>query len=276
LVRHRSCGAGTPLAGPLFASLKGSSKGEALVYDRRLEIKNNTLETPLVLTGRGECSSAPRTFLNAHTCVVGKESCTTRSYTSSQFRLSEQNVLQFYRRAGLYVYVIANLRHAEETLSPCMGSQSRFIRRLYSAQQCNDRLNTATRDIIAAALKDGIKHDNQQIRDITVTNGVVGCSAPVGATVLVAGECWEHVHSLAGNVYDFTTWAGDHSGNTAAAARGNPWPIKKHAWRGSHTLPFPRSHPVDRFLTAVRPTITTTPQPTSIWGGRVGSFSASQ
>ena len=98
-----SCGARTPQAGPLFALLKGSSTGEGLVFDRRLEIKSNTLEKPLVLAGRGECTSAPKTFLNAHTCVAGKESCATRSYTSQKFRLSEQNILQFYRRAGLYV-----------------------------------------------------------------------------------------------------------------------------------------------------------------------------
>ena len=159
------------------------------------------------------------------------------------------------------MYVIANLRHAPGALSPCAGSQSRFIRRFYSVRQCNDRLDTVTRDAIGAALKEGIDNDNQEIRDVTVASDVVGCKAPVGSRVMVAGECWEHVHSLAGNVYDFTRWAEEHSGNAAAAARKNPPPIKKHAWRGSYTIPFPRNHPIDRFLTAVRPVVPASPAP---------------
>jgi hypothetical protein len=59
------------------------------------------------------------------------------------------------------------------------------------------------------------------------------------------------VHPSEGNVYDFTLWAAKHNGNLAAAARGNPSPIQKHADRGSAVLPFPPNHPVSRFVTAL-------------------------
>ena len=248
-----SCGAGTPQAGALFASIEAT--GMSLVHDRRLEILDNTVEAPLVSAARGgECMSAPKTFLNAHTCVVGRESCASRRYTSAMFTLNAGILLQFYRRAGLYVYIISGLRHDAGELPPCAGVQSRWIRREVEPALCNDQLDASTRDAIGAALDDGIAHDNEVIRDITINSDAVGCSAPIGASVLVAGSCWEHVHPFEGNVYDFSMWAASHSGNNAAAARGNPPPIKKHALRGSVVLPFPPSHPIDRFTTALTST----------------------
>ena len=245
-----SCGPGTPQAGALFASIEGT--GVTLVHDRRLELVDNTLESPLVSANAdGNCVSAPRSFLNAHTCVAGRESCASTRYTSATFALTAEAIVQFYRRAGLFVYVIAGLRHEEGELPPCAGSRSRWIRRQVESEDCDDQLNDATRDAISAALLDGIAHDNEVIRDIMISSDAVGCSAPIGASVLVAGNCWEHVHPFEGNVYDFTTWANLHTGNAAAERLGNPPPIKKHAWRGSAVLPFPSHHPVDRFTNAM-------------------------
>ena len=127
--------------------------------------------------------SAPKTFLNAHTCVVGRESCASRRYTSAMFTLNAGILLQFYRRAGLYVYIISGLRHDAGELPPCAGVQSRWIRREVEPALCNDQLDASTRDAIGAALDDGIAHDNEVIRDITINSDAVGCSAPVGASV---------------------------------------------------------------------------------------------
>ena len=195
-----SCDSATPRTGPLFATVQAT--GEMFVYDRRLAIVENTLEHPAdrssLFTTDGECVTVEKTFLNANTCVAGRETCAVRRYTSATFLLNKSMVRQFFVRGGKYVYHITGLRLASDAPSPCTGT-SRWVRRGIEGAPCEATVNEATEAIIVSALEYGSTFDNEQIRDLDIDGGTE-CVAPAGAVVRLGNACWQHAHDYENNV----------------------------------------------------------------------------
>ena len=68
---------------------------------------DNTLDSPtdFATTAFQSCPTVPKTFLNKDHCVP-RETCSSISYASQYFTLSESVVQQFYELDGLYVYAV--------------------------------------------------------------------------------------------------------------------------------------------------------------------------
>lgn len=249
------CDESTPQAGPLFANVVDT--GEALVLDKRLATVDNTLERPSetnqFASSDESCATVERTFLNEHACIIGRETCAAKRFTSATFHLNETMIREFYLRGGKIVYAIQGLRLESDAISPCTGmSRWQFVSNDTAA--CTGTVDEQSRSTIAVAFERTSGcwgryafRGNDRIRDIMTCGS---CSVAAGVTVNIGDSCWQHIHADEGNVYDFTAWSVLHDGNLAALLRGNPSPISKWAWRGSPILHYPAHHPASRFTEA--------------------------
>jgi cullin-associated NEDD8-dissociated protein 1 len=211
-----SC-ATAPMHGPQFGV--SDTDGSVYMFDRRVRLAGNTLEAPdseRPTTMRYVCPNVPKTFLNAHTCRTGVESCAPVSYKSKLFTLNETIIKQFYTLAKRHVHVITGLT-LEKGASPCTSGSSRWVSR---KTKCDDRLDSDSRAVIVKAVQAGSREkiadrSNDVVRDVTIHKQ---CKAEAGAQVMVDGVCWEHVHKNELNVYDFTFWADAHEDKDASEA----------------------------------------------------------
>ena len=191
-------------------------------------------------------------FLNAHTCVVGAETCAARRYTSAEFVLNETMIREFFVRGGRFVHVIQGFRLELDAPSPCSG-MSRWVHRSNNVSECAGTVNAQTQTAFQQAFDatgcGATFLGNSMIRDVEVCRHMpVGiCTADAGVAVQIGDACWQHVHPYEGNVYDLTTWTVEHDGNEAARLRGRPNPITKWALMGSAVLQYPSHHPASRF-----------------------------
>jgi cullin-associated NEDD8-dissociated protein 1 len=217
-----------PKSGPQFAVHEPS--GSTYMFDRRVALAGNTVGAPSAKRPtalRYECPNVPKTFVNAHTCRTGVESCSPVSYTPKMFTLDEAIIRQYYTNASRHVHAITGLTldNGAES-SPCKTGSSRWCSRSGGAAACDDRLDVASRRVIAAAVRAGSREtievrnsdataSNDIVRDITIHEQ---CNAEAGAQVVVDGVCWEHTHRHELNVYDFTAWARAHDDAEATEA----------------------------------------------------------
>jgi hypothetical protein len=228
-----------PMHGPQFAI--SETDGSIYMFDRRVRSAENTLAHPDAkrpAADRYECPNVPKSFLNAHTCRTGAESCSPIGYSSKMFTLDDAIIKQFYTLASRHVHVVTGLTTEN---SPCTTGTSRWVARKASWDKCDDRLDADSRAVITEAItfknlcakcdkyrlnkrRDGpdfdiitraSSRDNAFVRDVMIHKQ---CKAEAGAQVLVDGVCWQHVHEDEMNVYDFTYWADAHDDPKAAAA----------------------------------------------------------
>jgi hypothetical protein len=217
-----------PMSGPQFAVHEPS--GSFYMFDRRVALADNTVVAPSAKPPtalRYECPNVPKTFVNAHTCRTGVESCSPVSYSSQMFTLEEAIIKRYYTNASRHVHAIVGLALTEGAdSSPCKSGASRWCARLSSASTCADRLDVASRRVVAAAVRAGSR-ETMEVRNsyATARNDIVRdvmiheqCNAEAGAQVVVDGVCWEHVHKDELNVYDFTFWARAHDNAEATEA----------------------------------------------------------
>ena len=101
-------------------------------------------------------------------------------------------------------------------------------------------LNPATTGLLTNALRTSTDQ-NPFVRDINVGGGT-GCVATSGVSITVDNVCWTHVHSDELSVRDFTAWG---SANLHPGGNQN---IRKWAVANSVELPYPRSHPMMRWV----------------------------
>ena len=97
--------------------------GTLYIHDRRMQMIENTLESPANESAakqgsHASCPSVPRTFLNAHTCVR-TAACAPVRYTSAMLNLSETNLRMYWEKAGIPVYIVRGLRAESPVPSPC-------------------------------------------------------------------------------------------------------------------------------------------------------------
>jgi hypothetical protein len=166
---------------PVFALC--STTGAMYASDPRLAYAENTLESP-VETGDvpprlpGQCPSAPKTFLNEHSCVVGEETCGPVNFAPARFTLNESTIRQFYIAGKMNVHYVSGLTPQS---GPCTGVTSRWFKR--GGSSCNDQLPAAAIDIIGDALKKVVgsgmdSTGNTVIRDVVINEPTLEPAEP--------------------------------------------------------------------------------------------------
>jgi cullin-associated NEDD8-dissociated protein 1 len=108
--------ASAPVHGPLYALVDGLH----YVADGRMQLLENTVEAPAVepvtttRALRSECPNVAKTFLNAHTCVVGRESCSKISFSHANVTLDAATLRAFYKESGKLVLAVTGLGEGHE------------------------------------------------------------------------------------------------------------------------------------------------------------------
>lgn len=211
-------------------------EGQLFRHDRRVQLQHNTLEEPATsISDAGPlmwdtCPTAPKTFVNKHTCVRRPE-CTRLQYSSVDVTLEEATIRSFFEHGRKLVFMVDGLDLHDfysATPSPCaMNWHSHAYSRWISSDGvCPEEtdLNSETRASIVAELQKGTdcykRHpsagysaeeeckmsNNTLVRDINV-KGTCTDSAAKGASVTIDGTCWTHVHHDMYGVYDMTSYA---------------------------------------------------------------------
>jgi hypothetical protein len=143
------CDSATPPLGPTF--LKDAVHDKYYIADPRAEYAANTLDAPAVTAPnsrvlRSQCPTVKKTFLNAHTCVTGVETCAPIKYSSAKFTLNDTMIRGFYADGRKHVHYITGLT---TDTKPCNDQASRWIRRLGT---CSGAYSGAGVDEIVSAL----------------------------------------------------------------------------------------------------------------------------
>jgi len=248
-------------------------------YDPRLVMLDNTLDAPVNLSSRVDgfgttpsflCPSAPKTFLNEHTCTMVGESCLPYEYTEAtsttdsgfeytqRFQLNRTVIRMMYETDRKLVYVLENLPLRVPDVAPCrMPTRWRSLGEINGDSSCAAHggetafTDSSTRDVIVNAFLAALYSDaNPYLRDIDIYAGSRdnrdACELDgdliYGAKVDWNGECWQHSNPNYGNVWDFTTFANsgeDHPGNEDSM---NFRPITQFAFWGLTSATLPQSH----------------------------------
>eukprot|EP01047_Picozoa_sp_COSAG01_P010083 COSAG01_NODE_423_length_17260_cov_203.736962_17_plen_589_part_00 len=221
-------------------------------YDPRVALLTNTLESPANLSSTSltghmrTCPligpTAPKSFLNEHTCVVS-HGCMADDYTGRSFQLNSTTLRQFFLQGNNYVYAIDALPLGTSNADPCKDKV-----RWRALGACGGRataLDFSTQTVLAAAIRSS-PDANLIVKDVELANSDRNmCSNAKGAIVDVDGNCWQHTHNDQLGVYDFTLWTMAHGGNDGAAGF---FPIKSVAHDGPDSiLRFPSWHPLSRW-----------------------------
>jgi len=174
--------------------------GHYYMHDSRLELVQNTLESPASSTANS-CPAVPRTFLNEGSCRL-QAACTPLNLQKTLFQLNETNLQKFHSVESKFLYSIVGLR---TSVSPC-GTLSRWKKlAACSVDTCSGTvLSTADAD----AVRSHLQAEDGWLRDIAVD-----CSAvPANAIIQAGTEFFQHVHLHEHNVYDFSEWVNQHPG----------------------------------------------------------------
>ena len=258
-----------PASGPAFLRTSASSPGAPsswLLHEQRLRLISNDVQAPAadVVPQVEQCPTVPRTFLNEHTCVVGRQKCTEAVYDSTPMVLNDEGILAFFGTSARHVHYITGLR-VEDERPPCSIPTSRWMR-LGGESDCGDaaepsegsnaEIDETTHAWLSALLIEA--DDGADVVDVLSQDKAQCTTADRGVTILVSKNstdgsggvtrtCWRHVHSDEYSVYDFTAWTALHSGNYKAHAGRRPNPITAFALRGSAALEFPAWHTPNRW-----------------------------
>lgn len=204
--------------------------------------------------------SAPKTFLNKHTCVRQTSACLTPiEYSRAPLTLNSTTLRAFFTHGHRFAYQVHGLRlEAPYAISPCAGGVSRW--RNHSAGPCAPALeggvcaagrcalDAATRATIVAALNSS-SDTNKVVRDVKVSGSCTAIANNVsttGAFVTAANACWEHVHPELYDVWDFTYWTEAHP-NMQRANSLLYNPISFPAGSGMTMIAFPGHHAMSRW-----------------------------
>ena len=234
--------------------------GETLRFDPRLRTLENTLEAPSSLVNysslrarRGACPTAPKTFLNAATCVRASACEGERGYGSASLTLDAATLRDFYVKGGSHVYVVTGLRlEGGAALSPCRDT-SRWQRQGGGCGGGATSLGWSAESALVSALRAAAQSASTpaaalQTVDVSLAECTDAAAPPaewanaVGGRVEVDGICWQHVHPQEASVWDFSYWTFDHPGTTPTFD-----PIRAVASAGAVELAWPASHSMNRW-----------------------------
>lgn len=231
------------------------SDGSWLLFDPRLNIENNTPDTPLMDGGKAKelasggttlCSNVPRTFLNEDGCILSSNACKPSANTEIEVLLEDDTIKNLYNLTGRYVYGLKGLHVVDQNDNseypwklphPCTDTlRSRWMRK--DPADCNPSdiysgTNATLVDLLSAETD-----SNPHIRDIFFSSDTHHCNetdTDPDIEITFGNECWKRVHSDYLSVYDMTYWVNRHPGGAHH--------IKKWAENDDAFLVFPNSHP---------------------------------
>ena len=257
-----------PHASPLFMTWGGAT----YKHDPRLKLLGNTVAAPAQQTlgagnvlsamdpGRGAATTCPnvrRTFANRAGCVR-RPTCAPLRFSAADVVLTAASVRLWYTLSGRHVHRITGLRlDGAYAVSPCKaGSTSRWLKVVGGGACAAPTATSATTVTLAAAIAalsdTGNTAGLRDVVDAKTLGGGGACSGHVGAIVDAGGDCWQHVHPHAHNVYDLSYWVGKHDGNVLVAKVSGANPIRKAAEAGLVDFAFPASHAADRWSSRVK------------------------
>jgi uncharacterized protein (DUF1501 family)/uncharacterized protein (DUF1800 family) len=191
-----------------------SYMGEYYRYDPRAALMENTLQRPAnmsstTLSGQPRTcpmiqASAPKTFLNEHTCVISN-GCEPDEFTDTSFELNATTLRKFFTAGKNYVYAVDSLP-LSSAVNPC-----KKLARWRAIGPCAGRatatLSTSTRTVLTNAINSSTD-TNPYVKDVELSRALQNsCSNANGAIIDVGGQCWQHVHNDQLSVYDFTFWS---------------------------------------------------------------------
>ena len=228
--------------------------GTYLSFDPRLTLLNNTIEEPTPEGGGrnhlfgARCSNAPRTFLNADSCVLSNITsvCSNEvDFSDVEIELSQDNLYDLFDLTSRYVYAIAGL---QAKTSPCvLNSRSRW-ERINESPSCPGGA-TSFSDATGAtlmALLESPDHDNLWLRDILYTDSGQQCtisistpSNTVDIQIIADSACWKLVHQDHYSVHDMTPWVPLHPGGADK--------ITQFATEGGMILTYPHADDMERW-----------------------------
>ena len=191
-------------------------------YDPRLVILDNTVDAPASISARpvgagfGEptstiCPSAPKTFLNEHTCVM-TQGCLPYSYSAKTVVLNPATLRAMFAAGHSIIFAVDHLPlnpGAGLSNDPCkQTSRWRSLDGRCDAHGGATTLPSTTREFVVQKLRSSTDA-NLIVRDIHSTDMPSTCSKRQveGAKVDVDGVCWQNTNERNLNVYDFTTYA---------------------------------------------------------------------
>jgi hypothetical protein len=254
----------------------GIFHGIYFIFDPRMDVKENTLSSPLIDGGgalvdstklrddevedrtdrRHEvvCSNARMTFLNEDFCRLSTDPhvCSPGNSPDTPIELTESTFEKIFEATTnspsgtRYIYAVEGLRQEVGSLPygpPCTpGERSRWV-----PIDCNlvsGQIHSSTVQVFAALLGDSTDK-NTFVRDIVFPAIGVSCHPnninTFNFSIEVNGQCWQNVHQSHLQVYDFSPFVEQHPGGHEM--------IKKFAnvTTGNFRLAFPMSHPMNRF-----------------------------
>ena len=208
------------------------------------------------------CSSAPRTFLNEHGCVLSSKltACGGVEILVDEDvedpLLNELTLSNLHELSGRYVYIVEGLRVDSSygaLRNPCSSNVISRWKKTGSSSSCVEGTfpDPETYVALTSALLDAQGNsENENLIDIIGP----GCTVdPVlyGITIIFDGDCYVNVHQQENNVYDFTFWAqaDTHRGNKGEV----PNPITRFAEPTAigvdptFILSYPDHHDMDRW-----------------------------
>lgn len=249
-------------------------QGQYWLFDRQIQLEENTLDTPLPDGGGSlviqtrlteaelasdsratnyevACSNAHISFINIDFCELSYEpsTCTPRDSSDVPVTLEADTLRKIYDASGAgmdgtrYLYAVQGLRQEASQVPyrpPCAaGSTSRWIpSECFTADTgIQPETNEAFRELISESTD-----DNSYMRDITFPLNGKSCDTEdkdkYGFLVNVAiGECWLNVHQSHLQVFDFTDWVNQHPGGKDAIS----------TYSDGSLLDFPGWHGMDRW-----------------------------
>ena len=215
---------------PVFAKM---ADGTWLIHDRRLELQENTVDTPLsdgggsinIETGEDTmCMNAPRTFLNEKDCKLSLDgtACGSIPAPVTEILLDDENILQLQNITGRYIYALNGLvvkdNSNQQIKHPCTpGLRSRWEK---TSEECENptSLGAETLNTLQRLFEIVDKDLNAHLRDIIFPKEGMTCASTdvdPEIQIQVGTACWEHRHPEYMSVYDFTYWSRNenHPGN---------------------------------------------------------------
>lgn len=236
-----------------FISVNNGASIQDLIFEPHLILEKNSRTNPLedggknIVTASGDkaqCANTPRTFLNEAFCRLSKGvACISQQSTDTgTLEINAKTLQTLYEKANKFVYAITALRVDSQHHRRVCVQGVRIRWRKVEIDQCIENTHFETAQIFRQLFHDS-RDNNPFLKDIYLPFGKqchLNDRELFEMTLSFRQECWKTTHPDDLSVYDFSKWAKMHPGG------GNA--IRIPARRGRHTLSFPVSHDMLRWV----------------------------
>lgn len=279
-IKDENCDLIPPQRGKQPYTVVGVLDGEHWLFDPRYQVRTNTLESPMSDGGgrvyrqtklaeneieekadnryQAECSNARMSFLNEKYCRLSYDSraCSPSDPPDVYIELVADTFEKMFEATKgqgwktRYVYAVQGLRQDKSDIpydSPCTpGETSRWI----PVDDCTHTLGSVTVQggTVTAFQKLLSESDdvNPYLRDVAFPSTGISChrndQEKFDFKIEVGGQCWQNVHQLHLQVFDFSAFVRQHDGGSSKITQ-----FADLGGNGKFTLTYPDWHSMDRF-----------------------------